>query len=187
MNQLAWPIAEQQIGHWKSSLVLSARFPVVKWLSVLLLNQPKTRGESHSKTFFKVTNVTASQIFSFLFGSRIFFPFGLYACSICLNYRKCVLKIKAIEVLLRHDFIISFHETASSVKTSPKQYILWQGYHARQGARCARRGARFRHLGDLKERWDFLLTTACGRSHLIIINSLPEKRLKFSQILLFLS
>ena len=53
----------------------------------------------------------------------------------CLNYRKSVLKIKAIGVLLRRDFIISFHETAISVKTSPKQYILWQGCHARLGAR----------------------------------------------------
>ena len=26
-------MAERQIGHWKSSLVLSARFPVVKWRS----------------------------------------------------------------------------------------------------------------------------------------------------------
>ena len=30
---LAWPMAERQIGHRKSSLVLFARFPVVKWRS----------------------------------------------------------------------------------------------------------------------------------------------------------
>ena len=33
IKQLAWPMAEWQIGHRKSSLVLSARFPVVKWRS----------------------------------------------------------------------------------------------------------------------------------------------------------
>ena len=33
MRQLAWPMAEWQIEHRKSSLVLSARFPVVKWRS----------------------------------------------------------------------------------------------------------------------------------------------------------
>ena len=33
IKQLAWPVAERQIGHRKSSLVLSARFPVVKWRS----------------------------------------------------------------------------------------------------------------------------------------------------------
>ena len=33
IKQLAWPMAEWQIGHWKSSLVFSARFPVVKWRS----------------------------------------------------------------------------------------------------------------------------------------------------------
>ena len=33
-NWLAfWPMAERQIGHWKSSLVVFARFPVVKWRS----------------------------------------------------------------------------------------------------------------------------------------------------------
>ena len=31
IKQLAWPMAERQIGHRKSSLVLSARFPVVNW------------------------------------------------------------------------------------------------------------------------------------------------------------
>ena len=33
IKQLAWPIAERQIGHRKSRLVLSARFPVVNWRS----------------------------------------------------------------------------------------------------------------------------------------------------------
>ena len=33
IKQLAWPMAERQKGHRKSSLVLSARFPVVKWRS----------------------------------------------------------------------------------------------------------------------------------------------------------
>ena len=33
IKQLACPMAEWQIGHRKSSLVLSARFPVVKWRS----------------------------------------------------------------------------------------------------------------------------------------------------------
>ena len=31
IKQLAWPITERQIGHRKSCLVLSARFPVVNW------------------------------------------------------------------------------------------------------------------------------------------------------------
>lgn len=53
----------------------------------------------------------------------------------CLNYRKSVLRIKAIGVLLRHDFVILFHETANSIKTSPIQHILLQGCHAWQGAR----------------------------------------------------
>ena len=74
----------------------------------------------------------------------------------CLNSRKFVLKIKAIEVLLRHDFIISFPETANSIKTSPKQYILLQGCHARQGARlfnAREAGCEISaFLGDLKER-----------------------------------
>ena len=33
IKQLAWPMAQRQIGHRKSSLVLTARFPVVKWRS----------------------------------------------------------------------------------------------------------------------------------------------------------
>ena len=33
IKQQAWPMAERQIGHRKSSLVLYARFPVVKWRS----------------------------------------------------------------------------------------------------------------------------------------------------------
>ena len=33
IKQLAWPMVERQIGHRKSSLVLSARFPFVKWRS----------------------------------------------------------------------------------------------------------------------------------------------------------
>ena len=33
IRQLAWPIAEQQVGQWKSRSVLSARFPVVIWRS----------------------------------------------------------------------------------------------------------------------------------------------------------
>ena len=33
IRQLAWTKAEWQIGHRKSSLVLSTRFPVVKWCS----------------------------------------------------------------------------------------------------------------------------------------------------------
>ena len=33
IKQLAWPMAERQIGHRKSCLVLSARFPVVNWRS----------------------------------------------------------------------------------------------------------------------------------------------------------
>ena len=33
IKQLAWPIAEQQIGQQKLSLVFSTRFPVVKWRS----------------------------------------------------------------------------------------------------------------------------------------------------------
>ena len=33
IKQLAWPMAERQIGYRKSSLVLSVRFPVVKWRS----------------------------------------------------------------------------------------------------------------------------------------------------------
>ena len=32
-KQLAWPMAERQIEHRKSCLVLSARFPVVNWPS----------------------------------------------------------------------------------------------------------------------------------------------------------
>ena len=33
IKQLAWPMTERQIGHRKSSLVLSARFSCVKWRS----------------------------------------------------------------------------------------------------------------------------------------------------------
>ena len=33
IKKLGWPMTERQIGHRKSSLVLSARFPVVKWRS----------------------------------------------------------------------------------------------------------------------------------------------------------
>ena len=33
IKQLAWPMAERQIGDRNSSLVVSARFPVVKWRS----------------------------------------------------------------------------------------------------------------------------------------------------------
>ena len=33
IKQLAWPMAERQIEHRKSCLVLSARFPVVNWRS----------------------------------------------------------------------------------------------------------------------------------------------------------
>ena len=33
IKQLAWPMAERQIGQRKSRLVLSARFPVVNWRS----------------------------------------------------------------------------------------------------------------------------------------------------------
>ena len=33
IKQLAWPMAERQIGHRKSCLVLSVRFPVVNWRS----------------------------------------------------------------------------------------------------------------------------------------------------------
>ena len=33
IKQLAWPMAEREIGNRKSSLVLFARFPVVKWRS----------------------------------------------------------------------------------------------------------------------------------------------------------
>ena len=33
IKQLAWPIAERQIGHQKSCSVLFARFPVVNWRS----------------------------------------------------------------------------------------------------------------------------------------------------------
>ena len=33
IKQLGWPMPVRQIGHRKSSLVLSARFPVVKWRS----------------------------------------------------------------------------------------------------------------------------------------------------------
>ena len=33
LKQLAWPMAERQIGHWKSCLVISARFPVGNWRS----------------------------------------------------------------------------------------------------------------------------------------------------------
>ena len=33
IKQLAWPMAERQIGHRKSCLVLSARFPVANWRS----------------------------------------------------------------------------------------------------------------------------------------------------------
>ena len=33
IKQLAWPMVERQIGDRKSSLVLSARFPVAKWRS----------------------------------------------------------------------------------------------------------------------------------------------------------
>ena len=33
IKQLAWPMAELQIEHWKSCLVLSARFPVINWRS----------------------------------------------------------------------------------------------------------------------------------------------------------
>ena len=33
IKQLGWPMTVRQIGHRKSSLVLSARFPVVKWRS----------------------------------------------------------------------------------------------------------------------------------------------------------
>ena len=37
-------MAERQIGHWKSSLVLSARFPALSNdVRVLLLNQPKKK------------------------------------------------------------------------------------------------------------------------------------------------
>ena len=30
-RKLVWPMAEWQIGHWKSRLVLSVRFPVLNW------------------------------------------------------------------------------------------------------------------------------------------------------------
>ena len=33
IKQLAWPMAEREIGNQKSSLVLFVRFPVVKWRS----------------------------------------------------------------------------------------------------------------------------------------------------------
>ena len=33
IKQLGWPMTVRQIGNRKSSLVLSARFPVVKWRS----------------------------------------------------------------------------------------------------------------------------------------------------------
>ena len=33
IKQLAWPMAQRQIGHRKSSLVLTVLFPVVKWRS----------------------------------------------------------------------------------------------------------------------------------------------------------
>ena len=33
IKQLAWPMAERWIGHWKSRLVFSERFPVVNWRS----------------------------------------------------------------------------------------------------------------------------------------------------------
>ena len=39
-KQLAWPMAERQIGYRKSSLVLSARFPVVKWRSRSVAKSP---------------------------------------------------------------------------------------------------------------------------------------------------
>ena len=49
---LAWPIAERQIGHRKSSLVLSARFHVVKW-----------RSRSVAKSaYYKVTQETGSEL-----------------------------------------------------------------------------------------------------------------------------
>ena len=38
IKQLAWPMAERQIGYRKSSLVLSAHFPVVKWRSRSVAN-----------------------------------------------------------------------------------------------------------------------------------------------------
>ena len=47
IKQLAWPMAERQIRHRKSSLVLSAQFPVVNDVPVLLLNKP---------SIFKETN-----------------------------------------------------------------------------------------------------------------------------------
>ena len=34
-------MAERQVGHWKSCLVLSARFPSSTDVTVLLLNKPK--------------------------------------------------------------------------------------------------------------------------------------------------
>ena len=52
IKQLAWPMAERQIGHRKPSLVLSGRFPVVKWrVPVLLLNQPNLAAVTSSETF----------------------------------------------------------------------------------------------------------------------------------------
>ena len=38
IKQLAWPMVERQIGYRKSSLFLSAHFPVVKWRSRSVAN-----------------------------------------------------------------------------------------------------------------------------------------------------
>ena len=53
-------MAEQQIGHQKSSLVLSARFSVVKCDDpVLLLNQPIVLYAKHRLSRTQDTNQTA--------------------------------------------------------------------------------------------------------------------------------
>ena len=46
IKQLAWPMAERQIEHRKSCLVLSARFPVVNWRSSPVAKSAKWNDDS---------------------------------------------------------------------------------------------------------------------------------------------
>ena len=53
IKQLAWPMAEREIGNRKSSLVLFARFPVVKWRSRSVSQSTVKRCEEKAR-FFEV-------------------------------------------------------------------------------------------------------------------------------------
>ena len=81
IKQLAWPMAERQIEHRKSCLVLSARFPVVNWPSC-----PVAKSALISKGLRPLPSHIPDTL------SIFFFPHSSTTCSLSFFHTRAVVE-----------------------------------------------------------------------------------------------